>query len=54
MSTPSTSSLVQSAARLAAVAYDLANLYPHGEYARLNILTHEYASTADREAEVAA
>jgi len=42
VSTPSISSLAPSAARLAAVAHALANL------------THEYALTADREAEVAA
>ena len=33
---------------IAAVAYDLAALSLHDEFARLNILTHEYASRSDR------
>jgi hypothetical protein len=41
---------------IAALTYDLASLSLHGEFAHLNILTHEYASMADRKAadEVAA
>ena len=40
--------------RIAAVTYGLAALSLHGEFARLNILTHEYAATPDRNAVEAA